>query len=538
MISTKSSRHPRVETEGKVGEQDANLLLPSALTLTFILTALIGVWAAYDRAVAWTRFSLIVAGIVLALVIVWEGRRAFDSSTIRVLYVGGLVAVVVGALWLGSPLWGHALLHANAAGGALAIVIPFGIAGTYHAWTRRSLGMTAVLGAGVIVAGIALVLTNSRGAWIGSVAGIIVAGLLWRRALSRRQAYLALVIIAGIALAGFWVAVRVPAFEQQLQIAGADGSTLGRITVWRDMLDLVQDYPLTGSGLGTTAMVYSSYVLLLHVPFLYHAHNIFLQIAVEQGLVGLVAFVGLAAIALYAVLHKSPTSEQQRWFRAATTASLVAVLVHGMFDAELYVSQLTPLVFFPIGSALLLTPAPSGDVSPWRPTRLAGACIALVGITVLFPGTRAMIHANLGTVAQTRAELSVYDWPAWPIQDAVRREVDLSPAIAHYQTALILDSSNATANRRLGQIELSLGQYESAGRHLRAAAAQAPRHRATQQMLGEYQAISGDVDGAVALWQNIDTSHGQLELRRWWYNDIALTQRLPYIDDAIARIDR
>ena len=80
------------------------------------------------------------------------------------------------------------------------------------------------------------------------------------------------------------------------------------------------------------------------------------------------------------------------------------------------------------------------------------------------PSGRAVIQANLGTLAQTRAELSVYQWPAWPIQDALRRspEVSLEPAIARYAAALALDPRNVAANRRLGQIELSKGQYDAA----------------------------------------------------------------------------
>ena len=98
---------------------------------------------------------------------------------------------------------------------------------------------------------------------------------------------------------------------------------------------------------------------------------------------------------------------------------------------------------------------------------------------VALPGSQAVIQANLGALAQARAELSVYQWPAWPIQDALRRspEVDLAPAIAHYQAALALDPRNVAANRRLGQIELSDGQYDAARQHLEAAFAAAPGQR-------------------------------------------------------------
>ena len=45
-------------------------------------------------------------------------------------------------------------------------------------------------------------------------------------------------------------------------------------------------------------MVYSSYVLLLHVLYLSHAHNLFLQTAIEQGIPGLLAFIWLTWVGL------------------------------------------------------------------------------------------------------------------------------------------------------------------------------------------------------------------------------------------------
>jgi tetratricopeptide (TPR) repeat protein len=157
----------------------------------------------------------------------------------------------------------------------------------------------------------------------------------------------------------------------------------------------------------------------------------------------------------------------------------------------------------------------------------------------LLPAARAAFQANLGAVWQTRAELSVYRWPVYPIQDALRRQapgspppVNLGPAIARYRAALALDPDNAAANRRLGQIELSLGQYEAAWGHLEAAYASAPQQRATRQLLGEAYAIAGDVGRAAALWRTVDVSQGQLSLRAWWYEQIGERENARLVREA------
>jgi tetratricopeptide (TPR) repeat protein len=133
----------------------------------------------------------------------------------------------------------------------------------------------------------------------------------------------------------------------------------------------------------------------------------------------------------------------------------------------------------------------------------------------------------LGALAQTRAELSRYQWPEWPIQDALRRspEVNLEPAIAHFEAALVLDPHNVAANRRLGQIELSREQYGAAKDHLEKALAVAPWQRATRQLLGESYAINGQPELAAELWRTVDLAQGQLAARLWWYQHIGEAER-------------
>jgi tetratricopeptide (TPR) repeat protein len=225
-----------------------------------------------------------------------------------------------------------------------------------------------------------------------------------------------------------------------------------------------------------------------------------------------------------------------RW-RIAALASLGVINIHGFLDDAFYGygGNAIPLLFVP-----LVLIARSSAIAPaqfphWITRAFAIVLAAIAVFVVLLPTTHAMFEANLGALAQTRAELSVYHWPEWGIQDDLRRspQIDLAPAIAQYRTALAIDPANVTADRRLGQIELSRGEYDAARHHLETAYAVAPEQRATRQMLGESYAIAGEFEKAVALWKTIDVSENQLAIRQWWYDHIGERERAARLQTAI-----
>ena len=546
--------------------------LAALLAVIFLFSALMGVWAAYDRASAWRAFGLIVAGQAAMAIIVWAGAR----GGVRALGLMGLaMAWLAGALgiyfllsydWAANDakfellqrlgLWVQGRrpalilpedINANVAASGLTITLFLGLGGLVWAASSR-LWAWLLLGGLPWLAGLfALVLTASRGAWLGMGAGVLAMLYLWlrRRWSERGTARRLLDLLAVAALlalaAGFWAALRWPELVRALGDVAAGGSAMGRAVLWRDGLDLVADYPFTGSGLRSTMMVHASYSLLIHVGFISHMHNLPLQIAVEQGVIGSAAFLGLVAAAAASVLAAVKPGRPNWRFGLAAAAALAAMSVQGMVDAGIYVSLMLPAMFLPIGFALAAgqerRPAQAGE--SLLPPPLARA-LALVGVVtlaliVLLPAGRAAVQANLGAVIQTRAELARYRWPEWPLQDELRRvgAVDLEPAVARYRAALAENPANAAANRRLGQIELSLGQYLAARQHLEAAYAAAPGQRATRQMLAESYAIEGELEPAAALLHTVDTSLDQVDARIFWYNHIGEPERADLLRQAL-----
>jgi putative inorganic carbon (HCO3(-)) transporter len=134
-------------------------------------------------------------------------------------------------------------------------------------------------------------------------------------------------------------------------------SLVERGEIWDGALSMVQDFPLTGTGLGTfRRLVYALNPVLEanHTADIGHAHNVFLQVALDLGLPGLVAYLALVGIALWigwraawipgprevepppasAFAEETPVmSGEFRWLGIGIVGSLLAFHVYGLTDA-------------------------------------------------------------------------------------------------------------------------------------------------------------------------------------------------------------
>ncbi len=148
------------------------------------------------------------------------------------------------------------------------------------------------------ILGVALLLTFSRGAFLGLIVGLAVLFVFigWRNA---RGSMLALgigaVALVALALAGFAV-VR----------AGSDSLGLRQL-IWRSTLAMIRDHPAFGVGLDQFLTQYSPRYIqpaAWDERFTSHPHNLFLDFWVRLGIMGL-AWVAWTAISLVALLVRA-----------------------------------------------------------------------------------------------------------------------------------------------------------------------------------------------------------------------------------------
>lgn len=522
----------------------------------FFGSAVVAVWAAPDRLVAARHLALLALGALLVGGLTWLRRRFPAHALGGAGAVAGLLGGIVALRFLldhagpGATSFSAALplppLHKNLTGGVQVIALPLGGLGLLWSqrfsarWVQVAVAMTVVLCA------VGLIASRSAGAWLGALSGMMAGGYIWWRLgfSTRERGRWLLDLAAGFVIVGLlawsWILLLFPALGEAAEplLAGA-GQDVSRLALWGDSLLLWQDYWWTGSGLGATTMIYSSYIYLLHVPFMPHAHNLLLQIGIEQGIVGMTAFIGLGVTALWGGL-RAVSNRSEAAAAAAGSAALIGMMAHGAVEAGLYAHDMGFVLFIPLAFLVALIPPSTGPAAAGRPWLLAILPLLIALLPLPLPAGRAQLLANLGVVAQTRAELAVFEWPTIPIQDELRRPggVDLAPAVTLYERALARDPDNLTGLRRLGQIDLALGNYERATERLRRAwKIGGGSQRPVAQQLGELAALRGDYEAAVGYWEPIDLSSGQLELRTWWYNERETVERAAAFAEARAVYD-
>jgi O-antigen ligase len=198
--------------------------------------------------------------------------------------------------------------------------------------------------------GVGLILTNSRGGLISLGAEIIflaiVAGVGSKRSRHRSPGASARAAMMRAGLAFALVAVLISgalylggsdAFSRLLGTPTAADPTTGRAHFWNVTLDIIKAHPWVGTGLGAFGVVYTRYDSHNGLFRLEQAHNDYLQILSDGGIVG--AALGLVFVVILFRKGFARRETDDRFRRGVTTGALAgcfAVLVHSFFDFTLH----------------------------------------------------------------------------------------------------------------------------------------------------------------------------------------------------------
>ncbi len=178
-----------------------------------------------------------------------------------------------------------------------------------------------------------LVFTWSRGAWLGFLFSAVIMLIMYSKKV------LAL-ILSGIALLPFVPFVLPDSIINRFTSIGnlADTSTSYRVNIWSGVMRMLKDYWFSGIGTGYPAFaeVYPAYSLS-GIETAPHAHNLFLQIITEHGIVVLLIFLIIIlffAQSVFTFNKYEPTGK--KYIPVAMMCGIFAVLVQGLTDYVWY----------------------------------------------------------------------------------------------------------------------------------------------------------------------------------------------------------
>ena len=213
---------------------------------------------------------------------------------------------------------------------------------------------------------VALVVTNTRNAWIGAFLAIscLLAIKNWRL----------LIIAPVVAVIGFFVAPaevqkRVTSIFSSSGLNSDDPATRDRFVMWKIGQEMIQEHPIFGVGPEMISEKYASY--RKKYPQAVHAvnphlHNNPIQIAAERGLPALAAwlwFVVAAGVSAWNQLRKRVSPA----VAAAGLAAVISMLAAGMFEYNFGDSEFLILVLglitLPHAAAQTESPAPDAKVA-------------------------------------------------------------------------------------------------------------------------------------------------------------------------------
>ncbi|WAS04328.1 IctB family putative bicarbonate transporter [Gloeomargaritales cyanobacterium VI4D9] len=227
----------------------------------------------------------------------------------------------------------------------------------WRTWAQRALAVTLVL-----VLTVCVVLTGSRGGWLGLAAVYTSFGVglgwgwwqwsphrpLWQRVLLWVGAGLVLVIV--LALLGRSERLRLRFLS--IFAGRADSSNNFRINVWAAVLAMIRDHPWLGIGPGNRAfnLIYPLYQRPNFNAL--GAYSVPLEVAVESGLLGLGAFLALTGTILHrswqnlSYLMKKPCP--QAFLLMGILAGMVGTMTHGLVDTLWFRPQVQMLWWFSV----------------------------------------------------------------------------------------------------------------------------------------------------------------------------------------------
>jgi putative inorganic carbon (HCO3(-)) transporter len=249
------------------------------------------------------------------------------------------------------------LEHYNGLAAYINLVVPFCLVFVLRGTDRalRTLSKWCMA-----LASVALLLTQSRGGLLAFAAMLMVSAYLLapdRKTRMRRLVLVLVVCVLAAAVAGFF-------FQRLGEID--DYTAVSRLAIWGGAFTVFARAPIVGAGFGNLRPLMGG---LLGLPegWMGDAHNLYLELLAESGLVGFIAFAFLIVFALRAARRcmRQSRDEFVRLVGISVFVAVCGVLVHGTVDYLFHTTPQVAALFFLVLGILRACDSGAGPTRAW-----------------------------------------------------------------------------------------------------------------------------------------------------------------------------
>lgn len=348
------------------------------------------------------------------------------------------------------------LIQPRFVGITMGVFVAFFLALLFFSRNRNQRSLSLV----VVILGIGTLLLTQT---LAGLAGVLVAVLfmaVWRS----RWFFVAILLGLACGLAALLTSNPIRIFQYLLSVDNSMGIAVAlRLDMWSRAIAMIRDMPFTGIGLNTFPVIQTNFYpgfLLGPEP---HAHNLFLQTALDLGVPGLVAFMWLIITWAYKVWYKYQASEdyEYRILLLGLIAGVLSYLVAGFIDAMMLGAKPSVVlwILLGIGAAPLRSLEPVWNVAQVRHKRII-RYVSLITIILVISFFWAIInpaafYMNIGAI-QTHHALSDSQDSDLPDQAAFNGPKSTLLKV------LSLDSRSVSAYELLGRIYVWEGMPDKA----------------------------------------------------------------------------
>ena len=382
-------------------------------------------------------------------------------------------------------------------------------------------------------------MTRCRGAVVGLGVGVVVCvwlilsravsasradgpeGTTIRQAVGVRLAFTIVIVIAGLVAGLLLMSKGIGVLDQFRR--GVDTPYVGRINTWQSSFRAVLESPVLGAGKGSFEDVvpvywteYEKNVYARDLKFSKQAHNEYLEIGVETGIIGLGAFgwflMCLASRSLS--VWRKELSVARRAILLSAVCALTGVLVHSVFSFNLQTPASALSFFVLVGvidvlgfeKAPRLIPLPAGAGSGVRKAVWAALAVSLLLVppsiarpflTEMRVARASLARARRDTEEAIRQFESAVRWAPWDtvtryrLGNAYVAASQWDKASTAYEACLAASPNYVIAWANLGLAHFNLGNQEKAIEAAERALSLAPELAMGHNVLGLAYAKQG-----------------------------------------------